>query len=563
MFFNFGSLVLLKQYLWIFLAIAIIPLLIFTIVYDQHSSNLRQRLLEEKIESDLSVALFNTNNFIDRQKKILKHITSLPNVNLIFSDSSEQQLPATLLDSIYYEIQDSDFYSLLFFDSKGVFIRSFPYWLNQSKENIELINSSNADDVEKIQWVLPTTEHAGYLLLKKSVLKDGNVIGIMGIKILLASMTQQAKPLYLSENYEPLFITPNNVVLSTIGHVTEPATLLIESDDFLPGWSIALQRYSELNEPSDISIRVWLLLAVATSIIGVTLLFLSMMERLAQMIAPLKEGARAIANGDLNVVVPEDGLGEIGSLGRSFNEMSRQLDTVISSRVVAERQAALGILAAGIAHEVRNPLSTVLATVHGLFRLENDYKKKEMLRVINSEVVRTDLIVEEFMNYARPREPQKKMTPIDDVLEKVCVLTSASALEQGVKISKLGDTSVKVFIDSGQLSQILMNLVLNGLQAMSEGGHIIFRVHKTNDKVHLSITDTGHGIPQDQFDKILAPFFTTKKQGTGLGLSICMRLVKANDGVMEIESVEGRGTVVTLVFLAENKVKERGCNDHE
>jgi signal transduction histidine kinase len=79
----------------------------------------------------------------------------------------------------------------------------------------------------------------------------------------------------------------------------------------------------------------------------------------------------------------------------------------------------------------------------------------------------------------------------------------------------------------------------------------------------LSITDTGHGIPQDQFDKILAPFFTTKKQGTGLGLSICMRLVKANDGVMEIESVEGRGTVVTLVFLAENKVKERGCNDHE
>ena len=552
MLFDFGKLVLLKKHLWMLIAIAVLPLISFAALYDHYFSNFSKRLLIEHLENDLATSLLKTTTYLNEQRVRLEHIADLPEVDLVFSDTRDQELPSSLLDLIYYEMEDADIYSLLFYDLDGVFIRSFPYWSNQSHKNLNLEKRVDAETTEAVQWTLPTAGHPGVLLLKKAVLKDRKLIGIIGIEIRLASMTEQATSVYLKGDYEPLFITPHNVALSVIGHVKQLTVLLAESEDFLPGWSIALQAHAHAKgkKASRISIRLWILLAVTVSALGAILLFFSMTVRLARMITPLKDGAQAIANGCLGVIVPEDGLGEIGSLGRSFNEMSRQLDNIISSRVVSERQASLGILAAGIAHEVRNPLSTILATVHGLFRLENDYNKKEMLRVINSEVVRTDLIVEEFMNYARPRDPHKEIILIEKALKKVSILISGSALDQGIKISKLGDMSLKMFVDSGQLSQILMNIVLNGMQAMPGGGHLILKVQNVQNEVHLSVTDTGSGIPQDQIEKISVPFFTTKKQGTGLGLSICMRLVKANDGRLEIESVEGRGTMVTLIFEA-------------
>jgi two-component system sensor histidine kinase AtoS len=273
-----------------------------------------------------------------------------------------------------------------------------------------------------------------------------------------------------------------------------------------------------------------------------------MSKNIARMLIPLKNGAQAIANGDLTVLIPETGVGELGSLARAFNDMSRQLSKMIATRVYADRQASLGILATGIAHEIRNPLSTIHTTVHGLLRSEKNCERKEMLRVINSEVLRTDSIVEEFVNYARPREPRKEIVLVEETIHKILVLISTSALKTGVKVSKLGDALVKIFVDPGHLSQILMNVILNALQSMSNGGHLTLRSHREKDQIYLSIADTGCGIPEHQLEKIQGPFFTTKKKGTGLGLSICAQLIKVNDGTLDIESVDGKGTVVTITF---------------
>jgi two-component system sensor histidine kinase AtoS len=205
-------------------------------------------------------------------------------------------------------------------------------------------------------------------------------------------------------------------------------------------------------------------------------------------------------------------------------------------------------LATGIAHEIRNPLSTIHTTVHGLLRSEKDLDRKEMLKVISGEVVRTDSIVEEFMNYARPREPHKTEVLVDEALHKIIVLISTSALKNNVKISKLGDLSVKIFVDPAHFSQILMNLVLNSLQSMPDGGHLTLRAHRDKDYVYLIITDTGIGITEEALEKVQVPFFTTKKSGTGLGLSICTQLVNVNNGSLDIESEMAKVQLLLLRF---------------
>jgi two-component system sensor histidine kinase AtoS len=546
MFFDVGRLVIVKHYFWISLAIAILPLLFVAGLYDYHSSQLRDRLLLERINSDLQTTFVQTNNFINKQNERLSDIVDLPEIATVLTNDLNQKIAPELLDLIYSKIEDTDVYSLLIYGPNGMFIRSFPPFSSQLQINIENLSDINARETEDIQLVLPGAGYPGWLLIKKPVERDNNTIGIVGLKIRLASMTEQAAPLFLKGVYEPLFLTPNNGALSIIGHSKTATNIIAESENFLPGWSIALQSIGNID--NQLSNRFWLLFIVLVSAFGVIWSFLNFSKRIARMITPLKDGAQAIANGDLTTLVDESGVGELGSLARAFNDMSRQLTKMIATRVYADKQASIGILATGIAHEIRNPLSTINTTVHGLLTSEKDHDRREMLKVISGEVIRTDSIVEEFMNYARPREPHKTIVLVDEVFQKIIVLISASALKNNIKISKLGDVSVKIFVDPGHFSQILMNIVLNSIQAMPDGGHITLRAHRENDNIYLKISDTGNGIPSDQLEKIQVPFYTTKAKGTGLGLSICAQLINVNNGSLDIDSDKGKGTVVTIAF---------------
>ncbi len=284
-----------------------------------------------------------------------------------------------------------------------------------------------------------------------------------------------------------------------------------------------------------------------------------MSQRLARWVLPLKNGAKAIAAGNLNVRVAEDGPGELGMLARSFNNMSEQLSSMISSRVDVERRAALGNLATGIAHEIRNPLATIGTTVHGLIGSESDPERKKMLEAVDNEIIRTDAIVEEFMNYARPREPKMEPCSIRDVFNHVNVLVSTTALDAGIKISLLGQRSIVVFADPGQLRQVFMNIILNALQAMPEGGHLRLKAIDHAGLAEITVSDSGTGIEPEVLEKVQQPFFTTKQGGTGLGLAICAQLVKVNGGTFEIQSKLGEGTTIRItmpIVQAHNKQGE-------
>jgi two-component system sensor histidine kinase HydH len=302
------------------------------------------------------------------------------------------------------------------------------------------------------------------------------------------------------------------------------------------------------------------LLLVLVLAISIFALFFNMSKRLASWVVPLKDGAKAIARGDLNVKVPDNGPGELGMLARSFNDMSDQLSSMISSRVDVERRAALGNLATGIAHEIRNPLATIGTTIHGLIGTEKDPERKKMLEAVDNEIIRTDSIVEEFMNYAHPREPKLEAVSISDVFNHVKVLVSATALESGVEIRLLGQRSVMVFADPGQLRQVFMNIIFNALQAMPDGGHLRLRVVAKGDVAEISVSDTGVGIDPDTLAKVQQPFFTTKKGGTGLGLSICVQLINVNNATFNIDSELGVGTTISINLPLLNNNNSHGIN---
>ena len=498
----------------------------------------------EKLEGDIQTTVVKIENFIDIQIKRLNDLADLQEIDSVFTRDSRSGFSEQLLDFLYFETGDPDIYSIEFYSSAGQYLWSLP----ASMDHPERIQASGVqiDSITIPNPVLPNSGKPGWFHMSKTIIRRGETIGIIALKVRLTSLTEKTVSLFRSGIYEPIIFTPGNQALNAVGTMVKPDVLLASSEPFIPGWSIGLQQSGE--PVAETSIRRWLLFFVVLSAISVIGLFFNMSQRLARWVLPLKNGAKAIASGNLDVRVAENGPGELGMLARSFNNMSEQLSFMISSRVDVERRAALGNLATGIAHEIRNPLATIGTTVHGLIGSESDPERKKMLEAVDNEIIRTDAIVEEFMNYARPREPKMEPVSIRDVFNHVKVLVSTTALEAGVKINLLGQRSVVVFADPGQLRQIFMNIILNALQAMPEGGHLRLKALDHAGSAEITVSDTGIGIEPEALAKVQQPFFTTKKGGTGLGLAICAQLVKDNGGTFEVESKLGEGTIIRITL---------------
>lgn len=544
-------LTLVKRYFLGSLAVAIVPLILVALLYDRQHSALTNRLVLERLEGEIQATVVKIENFINVQIKRLDDLADLQEIDTVFAAQTPPVLSDQLLDFLYLETGDPDIYGIEFYTSEGDFLWSFPTL--QSRPQKSLLQGARINSVTVAAPVLPKSGRPGWFYMYKPVIRQGNEVGTIAMRVRLSSLTEKAAALYRAGIYQPIVFTPDSRALDLVGTLVTPGTLLAQSRPFIPGWYVGLQQSGV--PVSESGVRRWLLFFALVSALGIVWLFFSMSRRLARMILPLIDGARAIARGDLSIRVAEDSPGELGVLARSFNNMSSQLNTMITSRVDVERRAALGNLATGIAHEIRNPLATISTTVHGLIGSEQDQTRREMLEAVGDEIIRTDAIVEEFMNYARPREPKAEPVVVKDIFNHVNVLVSATALESGVKISLLGQRNISVMVDPGQLRQVLMNVVFNALQAMPEGGHLSLRATQTGNNAELTISDTGSGIEAEILAKVQQPFFTTKKGGTGLGLAICAQLISVNGGQFEIDSNVGMGTTVriTLPLVKSNR----------
>jgi signal transduction histidine kinase len=233
---------------------------------------------------------------------------------------------------------------------------------------------------------------------------------------------------------------------------------------------------------------------------------------------------------------------------------------LVQSEVLLEKQeklATLGTLAAGIAHEIRNPLTSIKARLYMLGkRVATDAASTADTGVISSEIGRLERIVQDVLQFARPSEPQLKVGRADVSLREVVSLMG-STLEQGrVQLALEDGPELHVSIDSVLIKQVLINLVRNAAEAIEGQGRVTLRVRAGHAKLHgkssdvavLEVTDTGKGIPPDVEKRLFDPFFTTKEAGTGLGLSIAARIVEKQGGALEYQTRPGHGTTFGIVL---------------
>jgi len=213
-----------------------------------------------------------------------------------------------------------------------------------------------------------------------------------------------------------------------------------------------------------------------------------------------------------------------------------------------ERLKTLGELAAGMAHEVKNPLAAIRSSAQ-ILRDRVSGKEAEFAGIIVSEVDRVDKVVKDFLDYARPAPLRREATRLSRVLDSCIELLGPVAAERGVAINRhwpAGETEVSA--DANQLRQVFINLLLNAIQALPPRGQVDVSVAKVGKEMRAVVADNGPGIAPDRLQQVFKPFYTTKPGGAGLGMSIAQRIVSEHGGRLLLESWPGKGTVATVVL---------------
>ena len=218
-----------------------------------------------------------------------------------------------------------------------------------------------------------------------------------------------------------------------------------------------------------------------------------------------------------------------------------------------EKMSALGRLAASVAHEVGNPLGAIdiqlqllqedIAVIDG----ELAEKVNRRVRIARGEMRRLDGIVQNFLRFSRPPALHLKQVSPNELLRHIFALVEPEAREHGIDLILEPDESLPAIeVDENQLSQALLNLLINAFQAVPDGSRILLRSRRQGDEIVLEIHDNGHGIPQEDLERIFEFYYTTKDEGTGLGLSIAQRIVHQHGGTLTLESEAGQGTQVYI-----------------
>jgi signal transduction histidine kinase len=272
-----------------------------------------------------------------------------------------------------------------------------------------------------------------------------------------------------------------------------------------------------------------------------------------------------VEKGNLSARVNVKNRDELGVLGESFNsmisslerlgiELSEQHDQQIRQM---EKMASLGELSSSIAHEIKNPLAGIGAAIQVLSsELKLEKTHGEVIDEITKQLKRMDKNIKDLLSFARPVEPKFMESNLNEIIERAKFYVKQSAERQNIRIEEgLEPTIPNIFVDPEQMQQVLLNVMLNAVQAMPDGGSlsIVTRLSESMENhdekgVEVSVSDTGVGIPTDQIHKVFKPFFTTKYRGTGLGLSISQAIVERHGGKLTVRSEPGRGTIINIAL---------------
>jgi len=265
---------------------------------------------------------------------------------------------------------------------------------------------------------------------------------------------------------------------------------------------------------------------------------------------PLRASASKIVNEEGQFVGNILILRDLGEVRRLQDEVRRK-----------EKLAAVGSLAAGIAHEIRNPLSSIkgVATYFGN-KFAETAEDQKLAGVMVREVERLNRVISELLEFARPSELKLKETNLKEILEHSVRLVHQDATSNNIEVNlSVSDRLPPVLLDPDRFSQALLNLYLNAIQAMDEGGVLsVYGILGEDGEIQVEIGDTGKGIDPDDVNKVFDPYFTTKSKGTGLGLAIVHKIMEAHGGDIKVRSTPGKNTIFTLRLPANPTNRSEG-----
>jgi len=303
-----------------------------------------------------------------------------------------------------------------------------------------------------------------------------------------------------------------------------------------------------------------LLVASAGAVVICAILLITLAVVVRRPMLELQDKIQRVADGNLNAQVGfSDRNDDIGDLGRNFNNMVQQLresrqeiehlHRTQMSR--AEHMATLGELAAGLAHEIRNPLAGIAGVMQIVGRdLPPTSPACDVVKDVQEEVLRINRIVSDLLETARPRPPEYQLADLNSTVEHAVSFARQQILSKPIEIEfrKAPELGL-VEHDPRQLHQVLLNLLLNAIQALNGAGRVSVMLAQSDENtVSISISDTGLGIAPENLTHIFRPFFTTKGHGTGLGLPLARRIVEDHGGKLEVTSDLGHGSTFTLVL---------------
>jgi signal transduction histidine kinase len=312
-------------------------------------------------------------------------------------------------------------------------------------------------------------------------------------------------------------------------------------------------------------IKLWGLITTA-GLFMIGLFFASYFAKsVTRPIGTLVQAAVRIGQGDFNQRLDESRKDEIGVLMATFNRMTKGIVKLEETQKRVEKLEIASQLAARVAHEIKNPLNSIgliIDHIQDRFAPASQPEREKFLdlsRNMQREVDRLNKIVEGFLRSAKPISLSRQPTDLNGLVDETLASIAPEADQQRVQIHRQYQGNLpQLSVDYQQVRQALLNLVINALQAMPNGGELYLSTSISNngtESVSVSIRDTGCGIPPENLPRLFGPYFTTKQRGFGLGLSIVERIVQEHGGRIEVQSRVGKGSVFTLLFPIQREVR--------
>jgi len=310
--------------------------------------------------------------------------------------------------------------------------------------------------------------------------------------------------------------------------------------------------------------RMLLLLIGFVSLLGGILGATWLSRRITTPIEKLVDGTKHISRGEFDLMIDIDSQDEIGNLARSFNEMSHQLQLLrkrmeeANKRLVqVEKLASIGHISTGIAHEIRNPLTSVKLNIQKLSEKQDlDEYDRQYLEISQEAIAQIEKFIKELLNFARVPKLNLDRFSAEQIIDGSLKMIAESLDLKKVRFQKeYQDDLPQVLVDADRIRQVILNILQNSYESVDVGGTILIALsagrNAFGECVNVSISDDGKGIPERDWENVFEPFYTTKSSGIGLGLAIARRILEQHQGSIRVKDKSGWGTTFEITLPCE------------